>query len=86
MKKLTAFTSALLLTVGIAFAGTPSEADQKWLEVAQKKATEGQRVSTPSETRAELLKEWAVNKGYSIEVTKTEKSFQIEVTRAFAQK
>ncbi len=86
MKKLTAFTSALLLTVGIAIAGTPSEADQKWLEVAQKKATEGQRISTPNEARAELLKEWAIAKGYSIEVTKTEKSFQIEVTRAYAQK
>ena len=59
MKKLTAFTSALLLTVGMALAGTPSEADQKWLEVAQKKAAEGQRVSTPSEARATLLKEWA---------------------------
>ncbi len=86
MKKLTTFTSALLLTVGMAFAGTPSEADQKWLEVAQKKAAEGQRVSTPSETRATLLKEWATNKGYSVEVTKTDKSFQLEVSRAFAQK
>ena len=86
MKKLTAFTSALLLTVGMALAGTPSEADQKWLEVAQKKAAEGQRVSTPSEPRATLLKEWATNKGYSVEVTKTEKSFQLEVSRAFAQK
>lgn len=86
MKKLTAFVSALLLTAGIAFAGTPSEADQKWLEVAQKKATEGQRVSTPSETRVTLLKEWASAKGYSVEVTKTDKSFQLEVARAFAQK
>ena len=86
MKKLTAFTSALLLTVGMALAGTPSEADQKWLEVAQKKAAEGQRVSTPSEARATLLKDWATNKGYSVEVTKTEKSFQLEVSRAFAQK
>ena len=86
MKKLTAFTSALLLTVGIALAGTPSEADQKWLEVAQKKAAEGQRVSTPSETRATLLREWATTKGYSVEVTKTEKSFQVEVSRAYAQK
>jgi len=86
MKKLTAFTSALLLTVGIALAGTSSEADQKWLEVAQKKAAEGQRVSTPSETRVALLKEWASTKGYAVEVTKTDKSFQIEVSRAFAQK
>ena len=86
MKKLTAFVSALLLTVGITFAGAPSEADQKWLEVAQKKATEGQRVSTPSETRVALLKEWATTKGYSVEVTKTDKSFQLDVSRAFAQK
>ena len=86
MKKLTAFTSVLLLTVGMAFAGTPTEADQKWLEVAQKKAAEGQRVSTPSETRVELLKEWASTKGYSVEVTKTEKSFQLDVSRAYAQK
>lgn len=86
MKKLTAFASALLLTTGIIFAGNPSEADQKWLEVAQKKAAEGQRVSTPSEARVTLLKEWAATKGYSVEVTKTEKSFQLEVSRAFAQK
>jgi hypothetical protein len=86
MKKLTAFTSALLLTVGLVFAGTPSEADQKWLEVAQKKAAEGQSISTPSETRVTLLKEWATTKGYSVEVTKTEKSFQLEVSRAYAQK
>lgn len=86
MKKLAAFTSVLLLTVGISLAGTPSEADQKWLEVAQKKAAEGQRVSTPSETRATLLKEWATNKGYSVEVTKTDKSFQVDVARAYAQK
>jgi hypothetical protein len=87
MKKLTALTSALLLTVGIALAGTPSEADQKWLEIVQKKVAEGQaKVSTPSETRVTLLKEWASTKGYSVEVTKTDKSFQLEVSRAYAQK
>lgn len=86
MKKWTAFTSALLLTVGITLAGTPSEADQKWLEVAQKKAAKGQRVSTPNEARVELLKEWATTRGYSVEVTKIDKSFQLEVSRTFAQK
>ena len=86
MKKLTAFTSALLLTVGIALAGTPSEADQKWLEVVQKKVAEGQTVSTSSETRVSLVKEWASTKGYAVEVTKTDKSFHLEVSRAFAKK
>ena len=87
MKKLTAFTSVLLLTIGMAFAGTPTEADQKWLQVVEKKITEGQaRVSTPSESRVELLKTWAATKGYTLTVTKTESTFQVEATRAFAQK
>ena len=87
MKKLTAFTSALLLTIGMAFAGTPTEADQKWLQVVEKKITEGQpRVSTPSESRVELLKEWASTKGYTLTVTKAESSFQVDVTRTYAQK
>jgi hypothetical protein len=33
-----------------------------------------------------MLKEWASTKGYAVEVTKTDKSFQIEVSRAYAQK
>lgn len=87
MKKLTAFTSALLLTAMLSFANTPSEADQKWLQAVEKKITEGQaQVSTPSETRVSLLKEWASTKGYSVNVTKTESSFQLEVNRAYAQK
>ena len=87
MKKLTAFTSALLLTIGMAFAGSPTEADQKWLEIVEKKIIEGQaRVSTPSESRVELLKEWASTKGYTLTVTKTDESFQVEATRAYAQK
>jgi len=87
MKKLTAITSALLLTATLTFAGTPSEADQKWLQVVEKKIAEGQaQVSTPSQTRVDLLKEWASTKGYSVNITKTETSFQLEVSRAYAQK
>src|SRR5207342_2750481 len=42
MKKLTALTAGWLLIAGLTFADQPNKADQKWLEVVQKKVVQGQ--------------------------------------------
>lgn len=87
MKKLIALTTTLLLTASIASAESPTEGDQKWLQVVEKKITESQpRISTPSEARLALLKDWASTKGYTLNVTKSESNYRVEVTRSFAQK
>ncbi len=87
MKKLLALTSACMLITSLAFAGQTSEADQKWLQVVEKKITAGQtQVSTPAQGRVTLLKEWAASNGYSAQVTKTSTSFRIELSKSLAQK
>lgn len=87
MKKLTALTAACVLIAGLAFAGQPNEADQKWLEVVQKKVTEGQtKVSTPSQERVTLLKEWAGKNGYTVAVNQSEHGYRLELAKNVAQK
>jgi hypothetical protein len=87
MKKITALTLGCLLVVASASAGEPTAADQKWLEVVSKKVTEGQaKASTPSEQRVALAKEWASKKGYTVEVAKTDKSFQLTFAKQLASK
>lgn len=86
MKKLMALTSAFLLMAGITLAGQPSEADQKWLQVVEKKIAAGQtQVSTPAQQRVSLLQEWATKNGYSVQVTKTETSYRLELSKSLAQ-
>ena len=86
MKKLTALTLGCLLTATLAFAGQPSESDQKWLEVVEKKIVEGQtQVSTPNEERVELVKDWAAKNGYSVQVMKSESGYRLEFSRNLAQ-
>ena len=87
MKKLTAIVIGCLLMTGFALAGQPSEMDQKWLSVVEKKVAEGQvQISTPSEERVKLLKDWATRHGYSVEVTKSDTAYRIEVSKLLAQK
>lgn len=87
MKKLIALASGCLLFVGLAFADGATEADQKWLEVVQKKVTEGQtRISTPVEERVTLLKNWAGKNGYSVAVDKSENGFRLDLSKNLAQK
>lgn len=87
MKKLTVLTLGGLLTLSLAFAGEPSAADQKWLQVVEKKVVEGQtQVSTPILERVTLVKDWAGKNGYAVQVTKTENSFQIALSKSIAQK
>ena len=65
----------------------PSEADQKWLSLVEKKVAEGQmQVSTPSEERVKLLKNWAAGNGCSVEVTKSDTAYRIEVPKLLARK
>lgn len=87
MKKLTALTLGCLLVVVSAVAGEPTAADQKWLEVVSKKVTDGQaKASTPSEERVALAKQWASQKGYTVNVAKVEKSFQLTFSKQLASK
>jgi hypothetical protein len=89
MKKLTALTAGCLLiaSLNLTFAGPPNEADQKWLEVVQKKVAEGQtRVSTPIEERVTLLKDWAGKNGYTVAVTQGDNGYRLEVSKGLAQK
>lgn len=81
MKKLAAVILGCLLTFTLVAAAAPSEADQKWLSVVEKMVTNGEKkISTPSEDRVTLLKEWGQKKGYTVTATKTEKGYSIEVT------
>jgi hypothetical protein len=87
MKRIIAITCVSLFTLGSAFAGEPSQADQKWLTVIEKKVGQGDtQVSTPSEERVNLLKEWAGKNAYSVTVTKSEGSYRIELSKSLAKK
>jgi len=86
MKTLNAIILGCLLSTGFAFAGEPSAADQKWLTAVEKMVTAGQnRISTPQETRANLLKEWAEKKGYTAKIEKTDKGYQVDVSKNVAK-
>jgi len=87
MKKLLALTSACLLLTSAAMADQPTSADQKWLEVVEKKIISGEtQVSTPAQTRVELLKDWAGKNGYSIQVTKNDTNYRMALSKSLAQK
>lgn len=85
MKKLVCLI-ALVAATSLAIAET-KEADKKWLDVVQKMVTEGKtQISTPSQERVDLLKEWGRKQGYSVTVNKTEAGFRLELTKLVAKK
>ena len=87
MKKLIPLVLGCFLTLNFAFAGQPTDANNKWLGAVEKKVADGQtKVSTPSEERVGLLKEWAGKHGYSVQVNKTETGYQIDLAKELAQK
>ena len=87
MKKLTLFVIGCFLTVTLSALAEPKEADQKWLKAVEEMVVKGEkRISTPSEERVNLLKKWAGKEGYSVQVTRTEKGYSIEVSKSIAQK
>jgi hypothetical protein len=87
MKILKTLIAVCFLTVAVGYAAEISEADQKWLQAVEKMVTKGEtKLSTPSEGRVALFKEWAEKKGYSVKVTKFENGFSLEVASKDASK
>jgi hypothetical protein len=87
MKMFSVLLLGSLLTFNLTALAETKPADQKWLEAVQKMVTKGEhRVSTPSEERANLLKSWGKEKGYSVHVTKTEGGYLIEISKNLASK
>jgi hypothetical protein len=87
MKKLAVLLLGCVLTFNLTALGESKAADQKWLEAVQKMVAKGDKtVSTPIESRANLLKEWGTKNGYSIKVTKVETGYRLEVSKNLAQK
>jgi hypothetical protein len=85
MKKLAVLFLACSLTIDLATAANPTEADQKWLQAVEKMVSKGQaKVSTSDESRLALLKEWLAKNGYSAKVSKLEKTFVVEVAKRAA--
>jgi rRNA maturation endonuclease Nob1 len=86
MKKFVAIMAGCLLLGGFSAMAEPGATDQKWLTAVQKMVEDGQtRVSTPSEERVKLLKEWAAKQGLSVEVTKTDAGFSIKLQKKVAK-
>jgi len=86
MRKLVVITAMGLLVACYCSLAESSPADQKWLTIVQKMVEEGQtKVSTPSEERVKLLKEWAAKQGLSVEVTKTDAGFSIGIHKQVAK-
>ncbi len=76
-----------LMTSGVAFGEETKAANQKWLEVVKSMVSEGQSVvSTPSEARLNLVKDWSKQNGFTASVTKEQAGYRIEITKGFAQK
>jgi hypothetical protein len=85
MKKIIALACGCLLTAGVTLASEPSDADQKWLTAVSKMVESGKtQISTPSEARANLLKDWAGNQGYSVAVSKSDSSIKLELSKRLA--
>ncbi len=83
MKSLIALLLSGLFASSVVLAGekTTSAPDQKWLKVVEEMVVKGDRkISTPSEDRVNLLKDWAAKNGYSAKVTKISGGYSIEVS------
>ena len=85
MKKTILLACGCLLGFNLAFAGqiqTDNPADAKWLAAVEKKITSGaNEVTTPSEPRTQLLKDWAAKNGYSVKITKVESTYSVEFSK-----
>jgi hypothetical protein len=87
MKKLFIALLGLSLFAGASFAGNVSEADQKWLGAVEKMVAQGKmEISTASEERLALAKNWAASKGYETAVKKTEAGYRVTFSKALAAK
>ncbi len=87
MKKFASILLGCVVGLHLALAAAPSESDQKWLQAVTKMVTNGRtEFSTPDEHRVALLKNWATEKGYVVEVMKTDGSFHLVVAHQVAQR
>lgn len=87
MKRIIAIACVSVFTLGSALGGEASQADQKWLTAIEKKVSQGDtKISTPSEDRVNLLKDWAGKNGYSTTVTKLDSGYRVELSKSLAQK
>lgn len=87
MKLISVLLLGGLLSFNLTALAETKPADKKWLEVVQKMVAKGERkVATPSEERMNLLKTWAKEKGYTLQVTKTQTGYSIELTKNLASK
>ena len=78
---------SLFVSVCLAVSAQTNPGDQKWLEAVQKMVANGEhRLSTPSEQRVNLFKNWAKEHGYTVKVAKTDGGFRLEVAKELAQK
>ncbi len=82
MQKRAVVVIGCLALLYFATAGEPG-ADQKWIVAVEKIVMNGEtKVSTPDAVRVDLLKQWAVKKGYTAKVTKTDAGYSVELIGA----
>jgi hypothetical protein len=87
MNKISKILLGCVLGCALTAAAEPTPGDQKWLEAVQKMVAKGDtKVSTRSQDRVKLLKDWAAKKGFSVEVTQTEAGFRLVLSKSLAQK
>lgn len=80
--KIAVLALSMVLISGFVASAEPNDVDKKWLGAVQTMVTEGKtKVTTPSETRVALLKEWGAQKGYAVQVTKSDTGFTVELKR-----
>jgi len=87
MKKIILLVFAAMLSFNVLSQDQKiSEADQKWLAVIEKMVASGRHeISTPVEARTQLLKDWAKKNGYTFQVTRTDATFHVELTKDIAK-
>ena len=86
MKRIIVTFATVLLLAGSVASASPSPRDQKWLETVQKMVEKGHtRIVTPSKERLDLLKGWASKQGLSVQVTRTDTGYKIEVARSLVK-
>jgi hypothetical protein len=87
MKKLYILLLGIGLLVTPALADNTTDADQKWLAAVAKMVEQGiSTVSTPSEERVTLAKNWAASKGFGTDIKKTAQGFQVTFSKSLATK
>ena len=80
MKRMIVALCGTLLVASNLLALEISSADKKWCEAVEKKIANGPtEISTPSESRVQLLKAKVAEKGRTCEVTKTSTGYRVAV-------